>query len=110
MFNAISQDQLPSRIGFEGAKNIIKEKQNVELYDRFAKFIWAINVLKHFGGISYYTLVSKFELLPFGRKLQEENYFGEGDVSAIDIVIEVNDNFVLNCANLIEKVSNKIRN
>lgn len=72
MFNAISQDQLPSRIGFEGAKIILNEKQNVELYGRFAQFICAINVLKYAGGRSYDALVSKFELLPFGIKLQEK--------------------------------------
>lgn len=110
MFNAISQDQLPSRIGFEGAKNIIKEKQNVELYDRFDEFIRAINVLKHGEGRSYDALMSKSELLPFGIKLREENFFDEGDFSEIVALIEVNDNFVLNRANLNEKVSNEIRN
>jgi hypothetical protein len=52
----------------------------------------------------------KIRITPIWNKIARKNYFGEGDVSAIDIVIEVNDNFVLNRANLIEKVSNKIRN
>jgi len=108
MFDAILQDQLSCRNGFEGAKKILKEKQNIKLHDRFDDFICAINVLKHGQGRSYDTLLSKSELLPFRIKLRGENFFDEGNVSEIDTLIEVDDNFVLNCADLIDKVSSNI--
>lgn len=108
MFDSILQDQLSCRNGFESAKKILKEKQNLELHDRFDEFICAINVLKHGQGKSYDALLSKSELLPFRIKLREENFFDEGDVSEIDTLIEVDDNFVLNCASLIYKVSSEI--
>lgn len=108
MFDAVLQDQLSCRNGFEGAKNMLKKKQNLELHDRFDEFICAINVLKHGEGKSYDALLSKSELLPFKIKLQGENFFDEGDVSEIDTLIEVDDSFVLNCADLINKVSCEI--
>ena len=64
MFDATLQDQLSCRNGFEGAKNVLKEKQKLELHDRFDEFICAINVLKHGDGRSYDALISKSELLP----------------------------------------------
>lgn len=108
MFDAILQDQLSCRNGFEGAKKMLKEKQNLELHDRFDDFICAINVLKHGEGRSYEALLSKSELLAFKIKLRGENFFDKGDVSEIDTLIEVDDNFVLNCADLIDKVSSEI--
>ena len=110
MFDAILQDKLSCKNGFEEAKKLLKEKQSMELYDSFDKFICAINVLKHGEGRSYDTLVSKAESLPFRIKLPGENFFDEGDVSEIKTLVEVDDDFVLNCANLIEKVSNEIKN
>ena len=108
MFEAALQDQLSCRNGFEGAKNILKEKQNLKLHNRFDEFICAINVLKHGKGRSYDALLSKSEILPFKIKLQGENFFDEGDISEIDTLIEVDDSFVLNCADLIDKVSSEI--
>ena len=110
MFDATLQNQLSCKNGFEGAKNVLKKKQNLELHDRFDQFICAINVLKHGEGRSYDALVSKSELLPFKIKLLGKNFFDEGDISEINTLIEVDDNFVLDCADLIDKVSNEISN
>lgn len=110
MFDAILQDELSCRNGFEGVKKKLKEKQKLELHNRFEDFIYAINVLKHGEGRSYDALVSKHEDLQFRIKLKGQNFFDEGDISEINTLIEVNDDFVLNCANLIETVLNEIRN
>lgn len=109
MFDAVLQAQLSCRNGFKSAKSILKEKQSIELHDRFDEFICAINVLKHGEGPSYETLLLKSESLPFRIKLRGENYFDEGDVSEIKTLIEVDDNFVMNCADLIDKVTEEIR-
>jgi len=109
IFDAILQDHLSCRNGFEGAKKILNEKENFELLNRFDEFICAINVLKHGKGRSYETLVPKYEILPFKIKLPGEDFFEEGDASEIDTLIDVDDNFVLKCAKLIENVLNEIR-
>lgn len=110
MFDAILQDELSCRNGFEEARKKLKEKHKIELLNRFEDFIYAINVLKHGEGRSYDALVSKYEDLPFRIKLKGQNFFDEGDISEINTLIEVDDDFVLNCANLIETVLNEIRN
>ncbi|MVN22484.1 hypothetical protein [Mucilaginibacter arboris] len=109
LFDSILQEGLSCRNGFEEAKNILVQKGKVELQNHFNNFICAINVLKHGRGRSYDTLVSKSESLPFKIKLPGENFFDEGDVSEISTLIEVDDKFVLNCAELIEHVSKEIR-
>lgn len=109
IFDAELQDQLSCRNGFEGAKKILQEKDKIELRDRFDDFICAINVLKHGEGKSYNALVSKGQSLPFRIKLPGEYFFDEGDISEVDTLVEVDDDFVLNCADLIEKVLNEIR-
>ncbi len=109
-FDSILQEGLSCRNGFEEAKKVLIQKGKVELHGRFDDFVCAINVLKHGRGRSYDALVAKSGSLPFRIKLPEENFFYEGDVSEISTLIEVDDKFVLNCAELIELVSKEIRN
>lgn len=110
LFDAILQEELSCRNGFEKAKKILIQKGKVELHDRFDDFVCAINVLKHGRGKSYDALVAKSESLPFRIKLPGEIFFFEGDVSEVSTLIEVDDKFVLNCAELIEQVSKERRN
>lgn len=110
LFDSILQDGLSCRNGFEEAKKNLIRNGKIELKNRFDDFICAINVLKHGKGRSYDTLVNKSGSLPFRLKLPGEDFFFEGDVSEISTLIEVDDKFVLNCAELIEKVSKEIRN
>lgn len=109
VFDAVLQDQLGCPNGFEAARKLLKEKHKEGLLDRFDKFICAVNVLKHGEGRSYNALVSKSSLLPFRIKLPGEHFFEEGDVSEVNILIEVDDAFVLNCAELIEIVFQEIK-
>ena len=110
LFDSILQEGLSCRNGFEEAKKILTQKVKIELHNNFDDFICAINVLKHGRGRSYDILVAKSSSLPFRIKLPGQNFFYEGDVSEVSTLIEVNDNFVLNCAELIEQVSREIRN
>jgi hypothetical protein len=109
LFDAILQEGLACRNGFEKAKKVLIQKREVKLHDRFEDFIRAINVLKHGRGESYDALVAKSESLPFRLKLPDENFFYEGDISEVSTLIEVNDEFVLNCAELIAQVSTVMR-
>lgn len=108
MFDAILQDNLSCENGFKEAKKRLLVNQNLKLHDHFDDFICAINVLKHGKGRSYDTLLLKSEFLPFRIKLKGESFFDEEDVSEIETLIEVDDNFVLNCADLIDKVLKEI--
>lgn len=110
LFDSILQEGLSCRNGFEEAKKVLAQKGKAELQSRFDNFICAINVLKHGRGRSYDILVSKSEFLPFKIKLPDENFFNEGDVAEVSILIKVDDEFVLNCAELIEQISKEIRN
>jgi hypothetical protein len=110
MFESILQEELSCRNGFEEAKNILIQKGKDELHARFVDFYYAINVLKHGKGKSYDALVAKFGSLPFRIKMPGENFFEEGDISEVSTLVEVDDQFVLNCAELIEQVSKEIRN
>ena len=108
IFEAILQEGLSCSDGFKTAKKILKGS-NIELYERFDVFESAINILKHGKGKCYNSLVVKAEILPFRIKLPNEDSFFEGDVSEVSTLIEVDDNFVLNCAKLIEDVSIEMR-
>ena len=108
LFESILQNGLTCKNGFEEAKKILKQSGNDEINERFEIFIYAINVLKHGKGRSYDVLRDKAKELPFKIKLFDEEYFEDGDVSEIATLIEVNDDFVLNCAKLILDVSEEI--
>ena len=110
LFDSILQEGLSYRNGFEKVKKTLIQIGKVELHDRFDDFICAINILKHGQGRSYDTLVTKSGSLPFRIKLPGENFFYEGDVSEVSTLIQADDKFVLNCAELIEQVSKEMRN
>lgn len=108
-FDAILQDQLQCKDGFKEAGKILENQDEIELKEIFSNLQLAINVLKHGKGRSYNELVEKAGALPFRVKLPEESFFNEGDVSEISTLVEVDDAFVLLCAEIINKVSVAIR-
>lgn len=109
LFESILQDGLGCRNGFDEAKKILIKAGQTEIHEKFTDFLYAINVLKHGRGRSYEALLEKASSLPFRIKLDGESSFEEGDVAEIDTLIEVDDKFVMNCAELIEKVSQIVR-
>lgn len=109
MFEAILQDGLNCSDGFRGAGQILANNGKVDLKARFEDLQMAVNVLKHGQGRSYNALVEKAERLPFRIKQPGETFFSEGDVSEVSTLIEVDDAFVLGCAEVIREVSEAIR-
>ncbi len=109
LFDSILQEGLSCRNGFDKAKKILLESGKIELHERFNNYDCAINVLKHGRGKSYETLVKRSKILPFKIKLPGEDFFFEGDVNEVSTLIEVDDKFVLDCAQLIEEVSKEMR-
>jgi hypothetical protein len=88
---------------------ILGTKGETSLQEKFSDFQGAINALKHGRGRSYDALVAKAAGLPFKVKLPAEDFFNEGDVSEISTLIDVDDNFVRECASLIQDISFAIR-
>lgn len=109
LFESILQDGLSCKEGFKEAKKILIETGNTDLHDRFDIFFLAINVLKHGRGRSYDALIAKPGTLPFNIKRPGQTFFYEGDVSEANTLIEVDNQFVINCAELIEAISNVLR-
>ncbi len=109
IFEAILQDRLGSANGFEKAKHILKDSSNFSLLQKLEDYKNAINALKHGKGRSYEYLVGRQPNLDFRIKLPHEIHFNEGDVSEVTILVDVDDNFVMGCARVIEEVSSVLR-
>lgn len=107
LFEAMLQDGLNADDGFREAGVILDREGETDLKDRFDDLRKAINVLKHGRGSSYDALVAKAQAgdLPFKVKLPGQAFFFEGDVSEVPTLIEVDDTFVLSCAEVIRDVS-----
>lgn len=105
MFEANLQDRLGCINGFTDVKKVLNDRGEISIKERFDDLYHAINVLKHGRGRSYDTLVAKAESLPFRIKLPDQSFFFEGDVSEVSILIEVDDEFVQYCLNVIREVS-----
>jgi hypothetical protein len=108
LFESILQQRLSCKKGFQRTKEILQETNQIQLLNRFNDFYLAINVLKHGKGLSYNKLVEKADSLPFQIKMKEEYHFDEGDVSEVLTYLKVDNDFVLNCADIIQKVSEGI--
>lgn len=109
MFDAILQRKLGCANGFQKAGEVLEEKGELDLKERFGDIQLAINVLKHGKGWSYESLVKKSDSLPFRIKLPGEAFFNEGDVAEVSTLIMVDDAFVLLCAEVIHDVSHAIK-
>lgn len=105
LFEATLQERLECAGGFRAAAALLKARGEVALEERFSNLQLAINVLKHGKGRSYDSLVQKADSLPFRVKLPDETFFNEGDVAEVSTLVEVNDAFVLLCAEVIHAVS-----
>ncbi|RMZ59838.1 hypothetical protein D1632_09515 [Chryseobacterium nematophagum] len=110
LFESILQNAFGEEsYAFEEAKKRLGKLDKVELNKSFKYFNKAINVLKHGKGRSYDFLVENSNSLPFRIQLPNEAFFNEGDVSEVVTLIDVDDRFVLDCAKLIEDISNELK-
>lgn len=105
MFESTLQSRLNCKDGFVGALKCLDEGGESVLAKRFVLFASAINVLKHGRGRSYESLLKESDPLPFRVLPSDEYFFNEGDVSEISTLVEVTDQFVNDCAKVIEDVS-----
>ena len=109
IFEANLQDRLNCNNGFTRAKEILSDSGELTIKESFNTYYLAINVLKHGKGWSYESLIAKADNLPFRIKMPDESFFNEGEVAEISTLIEVDDKFVQNCAEVIMEVSTVLR-
>ncbi len=107
IFEAMLQQLIGGKHSFDEVEKILEREKEVELKKRFYAFKLAINVLKHGEGTSYKAL-EKIPDLPF-RISRPNEMFDEGDVSEISTLVEVDDDFVEACADLIREVGEVVR-
>lgn len=105
IFESILQDRLGCQNGFDEARKYLEQEGEQELKKRFSRFVAAINTLKHGRGRSYDALCAEAADLPFQIKRPDESFFCEGDVSEISTLVEVDNQFIFNCSNIIQDVS-----
>jgi hypothetical protein len=105
MFDAILQNVLHTTNGFRRTERLLEYNGETELKERFTDLQLAINVLKHGRGRSYDALLQKAGSLPFRIKLSDETFFSEGNVAEVSTLNEVDDKFVILCADAIPEVS-----
>lgn len=105
LYDAELQRVLDCENGFKECKQILMDNGENKLSEKFEIYCLAINVLKHGDGRSYQRLLADYKSLPFRIKRPGENFFFEGDVSEISTLIEVDEDFVLNCVELVSQVS-----
>jgi len=109
IFEAMLQDDLGGVYGFKEARRALKAQGDDALEARFESYFLAINVLKHGDGPSYRTLVSRKGELPFTVMTDKEFEEIEGDVSIINSLIWVDDEFVENCGKIIREVTTALQ-
>jgi hypothetical protein len=105
VFEAVIQNNVDEEYSFRDVKTALNGAGKGDLSERFNDYIDAINVLKHGKGRSYDSLVSRADRLGFRIRMPDENFFHEGDVSELSFLIQVDDTFILKCAEIIGLVS-----
>ncbi|MGB8663622.1 MAG: hypothetical protein WCD24_02515 [Serratia inhibens] len=109
IFEAYLQQELACRNGFKEAELILGQAGEHALKENFHNCYLAINALKHGDGASYKILISNISTLNFVVESQTTPTFEEGDVSGIFGLVRVDDSFIENCLEVIEKVSKCIK-
>jgi hypothetical protein len=104
ILEAVLQDRLRCADGFKEARRCLDVRGETALAERFSQFYAAINVLKHGKGDSYNRLL-KAASLPFQIERPGAPLFAEGDLTDLSMLVDVDDQFILDCAQLIRDVS-----
>jgi hypothetical protein len=109
LFESLLQTHMGWPQPFDQLPKYLKDHKEDALANVFGDYQLAVNVLKHGRGRSYDQLLAKSANLEFKIKPEGGPFFHEGDVSEVDILIDVDDRFVRGCAALIERVSSVLR-
>jgi hypothetical protein len=103
LFEALLQSKLGWEKPFEQLDAHLRWHAKPELATTIHDYKLAINVLKHGEGWSHKELLGRASTLEFKVREVHDAFFEEGDVSEVDILIDVDDAFVRRCAALIDE-------
>jgi len=106
LFEALLQERLCCKEGFKEAKKILKKVGDLDLLNEFIKIELAINALKHGHGKSFNALIEKEKINnDINVKKSDQDFFDEGDVSEIFTLVDVDNDFIFKCVDIISGVS-----
>lgn len=108
LFESVLQGALNCKDGFVEARRCMKLQEQSAMAERFSLFFAAVNVLKHGQGASYDSLLRSGHL-PFRIERPNAPLFVEGDATGIAMLVDADDQFVLDCAQIIRDVSGVVR-
>ncbi|MGY4369220.1 hypothetical protein ACVW1A_005285 [Bradyrhizobium sp. LB1.3] len=109
MFEALLQSKLSWARPFVQLDDYLRAQGQNSLAAAIVDYGLAVNVLKHGEGRSHQDLIARADKVEFKVRAKGEHFHGEGDVSDVGILVDVDDKFVWRCAELIEKASEAIR-
>jgi hypothetical protein len=109
MFEALLQSKLKWTQPFSQLDDDLRKHNKPDLASAITDYKLAVNVLKHGEGRSHQELLARADKLEFKVRADGDHFHQEGDVSDVDILIDVDDQFVRRCAELIEQASEAIR-
>src|SRR5262245_30708167 len=98
LFEALLQSALGWEDPFQQLDAYLRWHNKPELATTINDYKLAINVLKHGDGRSHADLHARASSLQFKVRDHTETFFGEGDISAVSILVHVDDKFVRRCA------------
>ena len=108
LFESVVQDSTKCKNGFAEVRRCLEVQKETALAKRFSQFYAAVNVLKHGRGESYESLLRDNQL-PFRIERAGAPLFVEYDLTGVATLVDADDRFVLDCAQLIRNVSDVVR-
>jgi hypothetical protein len=110
MFEALLQSKLKWTEPFSQLDDYLRRHNKPDLASAITDYRLAVNVLKHGEGKSHQELLARADKLEFKVRADGDHFHEEGDVSDVGILVDVDDQFVRRCAELIEQASEAIPN
>jgi hypothetical protein len=102
MFEALLQSKLKWDKPFNQLDDHLRKHNKPHLALAITDYRLAINVLKHGEGSSHKALLARADILEFKVRAEGDHFYEEGDVSDVAILVDVDDQFVRRCAELIQ--------
>lgn len=109
MFEALLQSKLKWTEPFSQLDDYLRKHDKHHLASAIIDYRLAVNVFKHGEGRSHRELLARADKLEFKVRADGDHFHEEGDVSDVGILVDVDDQFVRRCAELIEEASEAIR-
>lgn len=109
MFEALLQYKLKWKDPIVQLDDYLRTHDKKELASAIFDYRLAVNALKHGEGRSHKELLARADKLEFKVRANGAHFYGEGDVTDVGTLVDVDDKFVRPCAELIEQVSETIR-